>query len=71
MKRLLVFAVLAIACNPKDEQTLDAAAAISAAIPPPPPPSSQVLPSPPIPPSDAGAYPLQQWMKKNLTPMGP
>ncbi len=83
MKRLLVIAMLAVACDQKDEQSADAAA-LSAIVPPLPPPSqapSQTPPPPPSqtppPPSDAGTAcgtkplpdcPLQAWMKQNMSP---
>jgi len=68
---LLLIALLG--CDPKDEaQDAAAAAALSAIAPPLPPPSS--TPPPPTPTAsssaaaDAGAFPLQVWMKQNMTP---
>ena len=64
MKRLLVLAMLAIACDQKDEPSPDASAALSAIVPPLPPPPPSTTPSPSqtqapapsaqLPPSDAG-----------------
>lgn len=82
MKRLLVIALLVLACDQKEEQAADAAAALSAIVPPLPPPSqtpsaSQTPPPSQAPPSDAGTAcgtkplpdcPLQAWMKQNMTP---
>jgi len=84
MKRLLVLALLAFACDQKDQAAFDASPALSALIPPAPvsatPSASaaraaQTQATPP--PGDAGGAcglkplpdcPLQGWMKQNMTP---
>jgi hypothetical protein len=69
---LLLIALLA--CDQKDEaQDAAAAAALSAILPPLPTPSPTASQTPtPIASSsaaaDAGSFPLQVWMKQNMTP---
>ena len=73
MRRLLLLVAL-LACDQKDEAQ-DAAAALSAILPPLPVPSISQAPAPTTTPSasasavaDAGSFPLQVWMKQNMTP---
>jgi hypothetical protein len=70
---LLLIALLA--CDQKDEAQDAAAAALSAILPPLPSPSSSTTPSQTPTPlasssaaADAGSFPLQVWMKQNMTP---
>jgi hypothetical protein len=72
MKRLLLV-FLVFACDQKDDPG-DAAAALSAIIPPPLPSETRSASAPTLSAShdaaavDAGTFPLQAWMKKNMTP---
>ena len=69
MRRLLLLIAL-LGCDQKDE-VQDAAAALSAILPPPSlsaAPSLSPTPSPSSSVADAGAFPLQVWMKQNMTP---
>lgn len=75
MRRLLLLLAL-LGCDQKDEAQ-DAAAALSAILPPLPPPSLTPTPTPSLTPTpttsssamaDAGSFPLQVWMKQNMTP---
>ena len=71
MRRLLLLIAL-LACDQKEEAA-DAAPALSAILPPLPSSSVAATPTPIATASssaaaDAGSYPLQVWMKQNMTP---
>ena len=71
----MLLLVALLACDQKDEAQ-DAAAALSAILPPlpspsltpTPPQSATPTPSASSSAADAGSFPLQVWMKQNMTP---
>ena len=73
----MLLLVALLACDQKDEAQDAAAAALSAILPPLTTPSLSPTPTPSLTPTpspsssaaaDAGSFPLQVWMKQNMTP---